>query len=167
MKVPLRGRGGKQDKLKESKSAFSLHSAVIYLNLLLPVWGSGMSQWSPTPLLYLEIIAWCSWRGCAPPKMDPIQGVISFGNMATAILYQRVSLSSKEKGKKKNTFKILFAGLFTCYVTAWCYRWIFWCFLFLLLLQCYFTTKLKDKQNIAQLQLCYYITVTTTFQCCG
>lgn len=32
MKVPLRGRGGKQDKLKESKSAFSLHSAVIYLN---------------------------------------------------------------------------------------------------------------------------------------
>lgn len=37
MKVPLRGRGGKQDKLKESKSAFSLHSAVIYLNFLLPV----------------------------------------------------------------------------------------------------------------------------------
>ena len=37
MKVPLRGRGGKQDELKESKSGFSLHSAVIYLNFLLPV----------------------------------------------------------------------------------------------------------------------------------
>lgn len=60
MKVPLRGRGGKQDKLKESKSAFSLHSAVIYLNFLLPVLGSGMSHCSLTALLYQAIIAGCS-----------------------------------------------------------------------------------------------------------
>lgn len=37
MKVPLRGRGGKQDELNESKSAFSLHSPVIGLNFPLPV----------------------------------------------------------------------------------------------------------------------------------
>lgn len=57
MKVPLRGRGGKQDKLKESKSAFSLHSAVIYLNFLLPARGSGVSRRSHTPLLCLRIMA--------------------------------------------------------------------------------------------------------------
>lgn len=97
MKVPLRGRGGKQDKLKESKSAFSLHSAVIYLNFLLPVWGSGMSQWSSTPLRYLEIIARCRWPCCALVKIDPIQDVISFSNTASTILYQRVFLSCKKR----------------------------------------------------------------------
>lgn len=34
MKVPLRGRGGKQDRLQESKSAFSFHLSVIHIFLL-------------------------------------------------------------------------------------------------------------------------------------
>lgn len=59
--------------------------------------GSGMSQWSHTQLLHLEIIAGSGWPCWAPLKMDPIQGVISFGNVARRISYQRMSFCSKER----------------------------------------------------------------------
>lgn len=148
MKVPLRGRGGKQDKLKESKSAFSLHSAVIYLNFILPVWGSGMSQWNPTPLLYLEIIARCRWPCCAPLKIDPIWGVISLGDVASTILYQRVSLSCK-----RTPLSYLLLPFVTCWMPLWCLDGSLSAFS-----SCSFRNsfimQLKNKHNVVSWQCC-------------
>lgn len=90
MKVPLSSRGAKQDKLKESKSAFSFRSAVVHFNI--PPTLHSPTHPHPPHL--------CEGRAChsgAPRhllyaadqvvylKVD-LTGLISFGNVANILL---------------------------------------------------------------------------------
>lgn len=139
MKVPLRGRGGKQDTLKECKSAFSFRSAVIHLNFFPPVWGSGMSQWSPTPLLCATDHAVYHWKwiwfrfvfggflfflwqyGKHSIRAEdfPLKSKSGFHLLPSVICWMHVCPDgSSEKNKKTSSYSTLDLKIAGCYQVA-------------------------------------------------